>query len=115
MYKSQEDVLEGIMQYVKHEIIPALPDYVRLLAGAALLHNTGRLSDLLKELSNGTVLKVVGAVNSDGKMDVEEWAQQLRQAMAEFCGGKVEIKLPGLAPMVFRDSDIDTLKRYICK
>jgi len=47
MYVTQDQVLEGIVEYIKHEVMPELPEYAKLLAGAALLHNTNRLEEIV--------------------------------------------------------------------
>lgn len=113
MYVTQEKVLTGILEYIKHEVFPEMPSYAKVLAGAALLHNSSRLSQILQDLAEGSAMKALDVVSDEGSIDVDEWCYQLKNAMNQFCDGKVEIKLPGLAPMIFRENDIDKLKNYM--
>lgn len=113
MYVSQEQVFAGIVEYAKHEVMPALPEYARLIAGAALLHNANRLEVIVKELAEGSVLRSMDVVTAEGQVDIDEWCSQLKRSMSEYCNGKVEIKLPLISPVIFRENDIDLLKNYI--
>ena len=105
---SQEQVVSGLITYIKNEVLPMLPTSAKLLAGAALLHNAGRLPELLQNSS----LKTIGLI-SDSGIDVDLWAQDLKRSMDEFCSGRAEIQIPMLSPIIITSSDIDTLKRYI--
>lgn len=113
MYVSQDKVLSGILEYIKHEVLPEMPSYAKVLAGAALLHNSSRLNQILQDMTEGSAAKTIDLISSDGNIDVDEWCYQLKAAMNQFCEGKVEVKLPGLAPMIFRENDIDKLKNYM--
>lgn len=108
-----EQLLEGLLQYLRHEVLPALPVEAKLLAGAALLHNTGRVGELMTDDRVGPLLRTIGLVSSDGCVDADAWCQDLRRSMDEFCSGRAEIKLPFLQPIIFSPSDVDVLKRYV--
>lgn len=106
---SQDQVVEGLLSYIKHEVIPVLPTSAKLFAGAALLHNFGRIGELLKS----DALRTIGLISAEGGIDVDVWSQELKRSMDEFCGGRAEIQIPMLSPIIFTSSDVDTLKRYI--
>lgn len=110
---SQDTVIEGIMCYMKREVLPTLPDYAKVLGGAAILHNSNRLSELLLSLSNTSALGTLGVITEGGNIDVDTWTREMKEALNQFCGGKLEIKLPFLNSMIFRASDIDTLSSYM--
>lgn len=106
-------VLEGLYNYIRREILPALPTSAKLLAGAALLHNSGRAGELLRDPKTATALTTIGLVSKDGMIDVDCWCNDMRNSIEEFCGGRAEVQLPLLAPMVFTAGDIETMKRYL--
>lgn len=110
---TMDQFIEGLYHYIKSEIIPIMPGYGKLLAGAALLRNSNRLGDLLRGIASGNTLQLLGVIDDGGMIDVDMWANELKRSMSEFCGGKAEIEIPMLAKITFRDSDIDTLRRYL--
>ncbi len=89
--------------------MPILPDYAKVLGGAALLKNANRLTQLLV----GDTAKKIGIVEADGNIDVDLWLQNIKASMRDYSGGNMEIKIPMLAPIKITEADIDTLKRYI--
>lgn len=105
---TEEQVIDGLLCYIKKEVIPVLPTSAKVLAGAALLHNAGRMSELLRS----DALRTIGLI-SDGGIDVDVWAQDLSRSMDEFCSGRAEVRLPMLSPIIFTTQDVDTLRRYI--
>lgn len=110
---SQDTVMEGIIAYVKREVLPALPDYAKVLGGATLLHNVNRISEVLRTMGNTPFLTTLDVVSEDGNIDVDTWSKDLRNSMNEFCAGKLEIKLPLLNPIIFNVNDIETLSKYM--
>ena len=106
---SQEQVIGGLILFIKGELIPILPDYAKVIGGAALLKNAGKLPQLL----TSDAVKQIGFIEEDGSIDVDIWVQNIKQALKEYANGRMEIKLPMLAPITITEGDIDTLKRYI--
>lgn len=108
---TEEQVLSGVLRYCKSEVLPHLPVGTRLAAGAVLLHNASRLSELLK---NGTqIMRTIDIYGSDGLIDADRWCSELKQSMNEYCGGTVDVQLPLLDKMTFTAYDIDCLLKYI--
>ena len=106
---SQEQVIGGIVLFIKGELLPILPDYAKVIGGAALLKNANKLPQIL----NSKAVKTIGLIEEDGMIDVDIWAQNIKNAMRDYSGGKLEITIPMLAPIKITEGDIDTLKRYI--
>jgi len=111
---SIDEFTEGLFHYIKSEVLPGMPDYGKLLAGAALMRNARRAGDILRELTAGDALRIAGFIEDDNMIDIDAWAMYLKNSMEDFCGGKVCVKLPMLGSITFREADIDVLKRY-CK
>lgn len=106
-------VADGLMCYVKKEVLPVLPNYVKVLAGAALLHNANRLTEIVSTLSSGTLLKTFDVFNANGEIDVDMWCQDLKRSMDEFCDGRLTISFLGSNSLILTTNDIDTIKRYM--
>lgn len=110
---SQEEVIGGLILYIKKELIPILPDYAKGIGGAILLRNITRLTQIAGQLTTGDMGRNLGIVEDGGQIDVDIWGQSLKDSIREFCGGRWTIQLPFLQPIYIGESDIDTLKRYI--
>lgn len=109
----QEQVLEGVVAYMKRELIPILPGYAKVLGGAVLAHNSQRIGNILTSLTTGGMARTLDIVTADGKIDVDVWAQNIKESIREYGSGKMEIQLPMLQPIIISESDVDTLRRYI--
>ena len=110
---NQDMVIEGIMAYIKREVLPSLPDYAKVFGGATLLHNVNRISEILRTMGDTALLSTLDVINADGNVDVDAWSRDLRNSMNEFSNGKLEIKLPLLRPLIFNTNDVETLSRYM--
>lgn len=110
---TQDEVLAGLIAYIKKELIPILPDYAKVLGGAVLLRNANRLTQIAADLTSGGMAKTLGIVEDGGRIDVDIWCQNIKDSIREFGGGRVAVQLPMLQPIYISESDIDTLKRYI--
>lgn len=110
---SQDDVLAGMIQYIKKEMIPILPDYAKVIAGAVLLRNASRMTEVVGQLTGGELAKIIGVVDGGGQIDVDIWCQHLKDSIREFGNGRLTVQLPMLQPIHISESDIDTLRRYI--
>lgn len=105
--------MEGIIAYIKGELIPILPDSAKVIAGAMLLRNAGRAVDVAAKLFGTDMAKTLQIISDDGCIDVDIWAQNIKDAMHQFADGKLVIKLPILQPLTIVEADVDCLKRYI--
>lgn len=110
---TQDQVLAGLVQYIKKELIPILPSYAKVLGGAALLKNAQRLPQIMEQLTGGSMAKTLGIVEDGGQIDVDLWCQNIKQSIREFGDGRLTIELPWLNPLYINENDIDTVKRYI--
>ena len=108
-----EQVTAGIIVFVKREFIPMLPDWAKGIGGAVILHNAMQINEIMQKLRSSKYGTMLGIIDKDGMIDVDVWCQDIKQSMREFCDGKIEIRLPMMQPIYLRESDIDTMKRYI--
>lgn len=110
---TQEQFIDGLYRYIRREIIPHMPNYAKLIAGAMLLRNVGRIGDMLKSVADGSILHTLGVLEPDGMIDADLWCTHLKNSMNEFCGGKADIDIPTLPTITFYEADVDALRRYL--
>lgn len=112
MYQ-KEQIIAGIMLYLKKELLPMLPDSIRMVAGAVLIHNTLRINELCNALANNGWGAALGIFGADGMVDLDKWSGEIKSSIRDFCDGRITIKIPMAQPIYFKEGDIDTVKRYI--
>lgn len=110
---SREQVLDGLVRYIKSELLPILPDYAKVLGGAVLLHNAKRITEMALSLGNSSAARTMDIVSGDGMIDIDLWASEIKNSMQEFGSGKLVVDLPFIQPITVNEQDVDTLKRYI--
>ena len=108
-----EEVIEGLLRYLKAEVLNVLPGTAKVLCGAWLIQNSPRMVELVRTIAGGDMAVKMGIITEDGKVDVDKWAMSIKDSMKDFGGGKLPVKLPFLQEMNFTQVDVDTLKRYI--
>lgn len=108
-----DQAISGIIQYIRKEFIPALPSSAKVICGAMLIHNANRVKEITRVLTDGNTARILGVVTDGGNIDVDLWAQEVKQSMRDYSGGRIEINIPMLHPIIMNENDIDTLKRYM--
>lgn len=108
-----EDVIEGVLRYIKVEVISMLPGTAKVLCGAWLVQNAPRMGEIVRTFAGGDMAVRMGIITEDGKVDVDKWSIALKDSMKDYGDGKLPVKLPFLREMNFTPGDVDSLKRYI--
>lgn len=109
MMYTKEQVINGITGYVDGEVIPKLPTAGKWIMGTAVAMALKSGSDIINK--NADTLRMIGAMNSDGMIDVDKVAPVLKEQAARY--GVIQIDLPVIGAMTFSDHDIDLLRGYI--
>jgi hypothetical protein len=106
-----EKVIDGIARYIDNNIYTNMTDIqelvARLVVGRAI-QNSEAFSDLLK--SNGFI-RTFGFVDSDGMVNVDLLAQDIKREIAR--KGALEISIPMYGKLKFVPEDVDVIRRCI--
>lgn len=106
-----ERVMDGIIKYIDAEIIGGMNEWQELVARMAI----GRIaenSDTVKSaiLGNG-IVRTFGVVDSNGMIDIDGLARDLKREIAR--KGKLTVKIPMFGSMTFKPEDIDKIHYMI--
>lgn len=106
-----ERVMDGIIKYIDAEIIGGMNEWQELVARMAI----GRIaenSDTVKSaiLGNG-IVRTFGVVDSDGMIDIDNLARDLKREIAR--KGKLTVKIPMFGVMTFKPEDVDKIHYMI--
>lgn len=104
-------VIDGISRYMDAEIYSGMNDWQEFIARlfiGRLLENDDEIIDGL--ISNGFI-RTFGIVDSEGMVDVDALAKDLKREIAR--KEKLSISIPMFGNMTFTPSDVDVLYRTI--
>lgn len=106
-----ERVMDGIIKYIDAEIIGGMNEWQELVARMAI----GRIaenSDTVKSaiLNNG-IVRTFGVVDSNGMIDIDSLARDLKREIAR--KGKLTVKIPMFGSMTFKPEDVDKIHYMI--
>lgn len=110
---NSDKVILGIMNYADAEIIGKLPTMGKWLAGTAIGMVSSKVNDVVMNIQNNSALKMVGAIDDDGMIDVDLIMDNMKQSADRY--GNAHISIPLVGDMSFSSSDIDTLRSYIMR
>lgn len=110
-------VLDGTLQFVEHEMLPALTGWKLIMASAALIQCKKNAEPLLQELADNKAVSMLGIVDGDGNIEVESAVTALKESIRKHGkGGKVPLDIPVLnISFSFTEANVDSLKDYIDK
>jgi hypothetical protein len=104
-------VMDGLAKYVDDEIYSNMNDWqeftARLLLGRIISNE-----DAVKEslISNG-LIRTCGIIDSEGMVDVDTLARDLKRELAR--KGKLTLSIPMFGTLTFTPSDVDVLHKTI--
>lgn len=104
-------VLDGIAKYIDEEMYSRMNDLqefaARVLVGR-VLENSEEIQDSL--INNGYI-RTFGIIDSDGMVDVEGLAADIKREISR--KGKITFTIPMFGKMTFVPSDVDELYQRI--
>ena len=104
-------VLDGIAKYIDDEMYSRMNDFqefaARVLVGR-VLENSEEIQDSL--INNGYI-RTFGIIDSDGMVDVEGLAADIKREISR--KGKITFSVPMFGKMTFVPSDVDELYQRI--
>lgn len=106
----------GVTRWLDKELMPKLPsggvlDGVKKAATVALiLYSVKRGRAALESMAQESFLGTIGAVDANGNVDIEGFAEELRKQMPE---SGLKLSVPMIGDMTFYRADLDEMLRYI--
>lgn len=108
-----EKAIDGIIKYIDSELIPKMNDLqefaARILIGRVINNTNG----IKESLFNNGYIRSFGIIDSDGNVDVEGLATDIKREITH--KGKVVFNVPMFGKMTFVPADVDILYQLICR
>lgn len=106
-----ERVIDGINRYIEREIYSKMNDWQEIFAKIAIGRLVGNKDNLKATLQNNAVLQTFAIIDSEGNVDIDSLAMDLKNQIAQ--KGKMELDIPMFGKFVFTSSDVDKLYNTI--
>lgn len=106
-----ERVIDGINRYIEREIYSKMNDWQEIFAKIAIGRLVGNKDNLKATLQNNAVLQTFAIIDSEGNVDIDSLAMDLKNQIAQ--KGKMELDIPMFGKFVFTASDVDKLYNTI--
>jgi hypothetical protein len=106
-----DQVIKGIIKYVRAVMFPTLTPAQKLVAQTAIIRLERSSTIAKKKLVNNFFAKTLQIVTEEEQLDIEGLMRDLKEAFVTI--GAVPIELPLLGKYTFNTGDVDVLHKYI--
>ena len=102
-----EKVIDGILRYLEAEIYKGMNDWQKIMARVAVSRMIGNTEALKNAIVNNAYLRTFAVVDSNGMVDVDGLAKDLKEQLRAM--QKVSITVPLMGTFTFTEADVDKL------
>lgn len=106
-----EHVINGVSRYIDNEIYSGMNDYQEFLARLFIGRIIGNEHKVKESLINNGFIRTFGIIDSDGMVDIDSLAQDLKREIGR--KEKITFSIPMFGKMTFHPADVDVLYRTI--
>ena len=106
-----EKVIDGLSRYIDNEIYSGMNDYQEFLARLFVGRIIGNEHKVKESLINNGFIRTFGIIDSDGMVDIDSLAQDLKREIGR--KEKITFSIPMFGKMTFHPTDVDVLYRTI--
>lgn len=119
MSATKEDIVSGVIGYVKDEILPMMGRDRGLQIGLSVALNAVRANDaLIDRVFDNAMVKALLTEDEDGLYDIDPLLDAIRQSIDQY--GEMPIEIPAIpliaphgATVTLKDSDIAAIRQRI--
>lgn len=111
MAVTYEQLLDGAAKYVNTYMYSGMNDWQELLARMAIARLFANKDAVKTSLINNPIIKTFAVMDSEGNVDLEGLAADVKRVISE--KGKIEVSIPVFGKWTFNPDDVDELLRMI--
>lgn len=104
-------VIDGLFRYLNNNLFAKMNDWQEVLARIAVGRIIGNPEALKQSLMANGIVRTFAVMDSDGNVDLENLARDLKREIER--KGKISVEVPMFGKMSFVASDIDEIYREI--
>lgn len=103
-------VLNGITTYIDREIVDKINGWQKWVVGSGIGIAMSNSTNVFNELKKNQVVKMLGVIDKDDKIDVEKIYKELKKQARK---GAITFDVPLVGTMTLNEQDVDKLYQYI--
>ena len=103
-------VLNGITTYIDREIVDKINGWQKWVVGSGIGIAMSNSTNVFNELKKSPVVKMLGVIDKDDKIDVEKIYKELKKQAKK---GAITFDVPLVGTMTLNEQDVDKLYQYI--
>jgi DNA-binding transcriptional regulator LsrR (DeoR family) len=103
-------VLNGITTYIDREIVDKINGWQKWVVGSGIGIAMSNSTNVFNELKKNQVVKMLGVIDKDDKIDVEKIYKELKKQAKK---GAITFDVPLVGTMTLNEQDVDKLYQYI--
>lgn len=103
-------VLNGITTYIDREIVDKINGWQKWVVGSGIGIAMSNSTNVFNELKKNQVVKMLGVIDKDDKIDVEKIYKELKKQARK---GAITFDVPLVGTITLNEQDVDKLYQYI--
>lgn len=104
-------VIDGLSRYIDAEIYAGMNNWQEMLARIFIGRIIGNEAELKEKIVGNGFIRTFGIVDSEGMIDVESLAKDLKRELSR--KGEMSFNIPMFGKLTFKPTDVDVLYRHI--
>ena len=113
MKYSVDKIIDGLTKYIESEIYSGMNDLQEIAARIVVSRTVSNKEAIKKMLTSNGIIKTIGIIDSEGMVELDSFAKDLKTEIAK--KGKVEIAIPLFGKMTFNSNDVNVLYKFIAE
>lgn len=102
-----EKVMFGIAKYIDKEVYPAMNDLQEFAARILIGRILNNQQAVKAALMNNGFIRTFGVIDSEGMIDVDELAKEIKNELSK--KEKITFNIPMFGKLTFKPSDVDNM------
>ena len=102
-----EKVMFGIAKYIDKEVYPAMNDLQEFAARILIGRILNNQQAVKAALMNNGFIRTFGVIDSEGMIDVDELAKEIKNELSK--KEKITLTIPMFGKLTFKPSDVDNM------
>ena len=103
-------VLNGITTYIDREIVDKINGWQKWVVGSGIGIAMSNSTNVFNELKKNQVIKMLGVIDKDDKIDVEKIYKELKKQAKK---GAITFDVPLVGAITLNEQDVDKMYQYI--
>lgn len=108
---TQEQFVNGMINYVDNEVIPKLPTIGKWGLGSIIVLTSSKTNEIVNLLTSNPIVATIGLVDENGRIYSDRLFTALKTSAQKY--GNLVINIPVIGTLSFSADDVDKARMYV--